>query len=455
MDPALLATLARELGPGFCRAPEALQKVASDDSTLPGRPEAVLRAQNAGEIAKLVGLAGRYGFPVVPRGTGTGLSGGAVATEGGVVVTTEAMQRILAVDTDNLVAVVEPGVVTQTLREAARAKGLFYPPDPASLATCTLGGNAATNAGGPACVKYGVTRDYVLGLTAVLPDGETLAAGVRTRKGVVGYDLTGLLVGSEGTLGIITELTVKLLPHPRETKAVAVLFPEARAAVTAVTAVMTSGLSPSAVEFMDRSCLGLVAKRLPFALTDAPVSLLLIETDGDPDQAARDIGRMEAVCRDCGALTVLPAATEAKRQELWEIRRVISTRIHETAPMYLAEDVVVPIARIPDLIEVLPGFGQRFGLTIYAFGHAGDGNVHVNITGEDGSHARGMACAAALIDVVLALGGTMSGEHGVGVVKQPFIEKELSPRSLALQQGLKTLLDPRNIMNPGKMLPRT
>ncbi len=454
MDAALLATLARELGPGFSSAPEALQKVLSDDSTLPGRPEAVLHARNTDEIATLVRLAGRYGFPVVPRGAGTGLSGGAVATEGGVVVTTEALNRILALDTDNLVAVVEPGVVTQTLREAARAKGLFYPPDPASLTTCTLGGNAATNAGGPACVKYGVTRDYVLGLRAVLPDGEAITAGVRTRKGVVGYDLTGLLVGCEGTLGIITELTVKLIPHPRETKAVAALFPESRTAVATVSAVMTSGLSPSAVEFMDRTCLDLVAERLPFALPDGPVSLLLIETDGDPDQAARDIGRMEAVCRETGALALLPAATETKRQELWEIRRMISTRIHETAPMYLAEDVVVPIARIPDLIDVLPGFGRRFGLTIYAFGHAGDGNVHVNITGEDGSVGRGMDCAAALIDVVLSLGGTMSGEHGVGVVKQPFIEKELSPRSLALQQGLKALLDPRGILNPGKIWPK-
>ena len=453
MDAALLAELARELGPGFSVAPGALAAVATDDSCLPGRAAAVFCPKSAAEIAALVRLADRHGFPVVPRGAGTGLSGGCVAESGGVILSTAAMNRILALDTRNLCAVVEPGVITATLRQAARQVGLFYPPDPASLATCTLGGNAATNAGGPACVKYGVTRDYVLGLAAVLPDGEAITAGVRTRKGVVGYDLTGLFVGCEGTLGVITELTVKLIPHPRDTRALAVLFPEAETAVAAVSAVMTSGLSPSAVEFMDRSCLTLVEELLPFDLPPGPVALLLVETDGDPDQAARDIGRMEAVCRDSGAVETLPAADEARRQALWDIRRQISTRIHESAPMFLAEDVVVPIANIPDLIAALPGLGERFGLGVYAFGHAGDGNIHVNMTGEAGSLERGMACAGALIRVVLGLGGTMSGEHGVGLVKKPFIGLELSPRSLALQRGLKTLFDPKGVMNPGKVLP--
>ena len=453
MDAALLAMLGRELGPGLQASPEVLDAAATDDSGLAARPAAVFFPKTADEIARLLRLAGRYGFPVTPRGAGTGLVGGALAVRGGVVVATTAMNRILAVDTANLCAVVEPGVITKTLRDAAKSQGLFYPPDPASLATCTVGGNAATNAGGPACVKYGVTRDYVLGLSAVLPDGETLKTGVATRKGVVGYDLTGVFVGSEGTLGVITELTVKLIPHPRDTRAVAALFPDARTAVAAVSAVMTSGVSPSAVELMDRACLGLVAELLPFELPEGEAALLLLEADGDPDQAGRDIARIEAVCRDSKATAVLPAPDEARRDTLWEIRRQISTRIHESAPVYLSEDVVVPISRIPDLIDELPELGRRFDLAVYAFGHAGDGNIHVNITGGPGSRERTVRLAEALIAVVLRLGGTMSGEHGIGMAKRPFIGMELSPRSLALQQGLKDLFDPAGIMNPGKVLP--
>jgi D-lactate dehydrogenase (cytochrome) len=453
MDAALLTLLGRELGPGLRTDQDTRNTAAKDESDITRLPDAVFFPQNASEVATLMRLAAMHGFPVTPRGTGTGLAGGAVPTEGGVVLSTTAMNRILAIDTDNLIAVVEPGVVTKTLRDAAQAAGLFYPPDPASLATCTVGGNAATNAGGPACVKYGVTRDYVLGLTTVLPDGETIKTGVATRKGVVGYDLTGLFVGSEGTLGVITELTVKLIPHPRDVRAVAALFPDANAAVAAVSAIMTSGVTPSAVELMDRACLMLVAEMLPFELPGGEVALLLLEADGDADQAARDIGHIEAVCRDHKALAVLPATDPARRETLWDIRRQTSTRINDSAPVYLSEDVVVPIGRIPELIGQLPDMGKRFGLAVYAFGHAGDGNIHVNITGEEGSLERCNALAAALFGVVLGLGGTISGEHGVGVAKRPFIDMEIAPRSIALQQGLKTLLDPKGVMNPGKILP--
>jgi D-lactate dehydrogenase (cytochrome) len=453
MDAALLAALRRELGPGFVFDQAALRAAATDDAGLVIAPEAVFFPADAAEVSRLLVLAGRHGFAVTPRGAGTGLAGGCLASEGGVVLDLTRMARIVNLDTANLCAVVEAGVVTKTLREAARAVGLFYPPDPASLATCTLGGNAATNAGGPACVKYGVTRDYVLGLTAVLPDGEIIRAGTATRKGVVGYDLTGLFVGSEGTLGVITELTLKLIPHPREVRAAAALFPDARAAVAAVAAVMAGGLSPCALELMDRACLGIVQELLPFAVPGPQAALLLFEADGDPDQAARDIGRMEAVCRDGGALAVLPAADASKREALWDIRRQISTRIHESAPYYLSEDVAVPIARIPDLIDALPALGARHGLAVYAFGHAGDGNIHVNITGEAGARDRALALARDLIAAVLALGGTMSGEHGIGLAKRPFIDMELSPRSIALQQAVKAAFDPAGVMNPGKILP--
>ncbi|MYL82947.1 FAD-binding protein [Desulfovibrio aerotolerans] len=453
LDASLAALLGRELGPGFTTAPAALTAAATDDSGLVLPPEAVFFPKSADEISRLMVLAGRHGFPVTPRGAGTGLAGGALAVSGGVVLDTTAMNRIVAVDAANLCAVVEPGVVTKTLRDAAAAAGLFYPPDPASLATCTLGGNAATNAGGPACVKYGVTRDYVLGLTVVLPDGEVVKTGTATRKGVVGYDLTGLLVGSEGTLGVITELTLKLIPHPREVRAVAALFPDARSAVATVAAIMAGGVSPCALELMDRACLGIVEELLPFALPGGEVALLLLEADGDPDQAARDIGRMEALCRDRGALAVLPAADAARREALWDIRRQISTRIHESAPVYLSEDVAVPIARIPDLIAALPALGRRHNLSLYAFGHAGDGNIHVNITGDTECRPRTLALARELIALVLDLGGTMSGEHGIGLAKRSFIDMELSPRSISVQRSLKAVFDPAGLMNPGKVLP--
>ncbi len=453
MDAALLGALGRELGPGFVYDAAARDAAAKDDAGLVIPPEAVFFPADAGDVSRLMVLAGRHGFAVTPRGAGTGLAGGCLAVKGGVVVDLSRMTRIERLDTANLCAVVQAGVVTQTLRQAAKDVGLFYPPDPASLTTCTLGGNAATNAGGPACVKYGVTRDYVLGLTTVLPDGEVVRCGTATRKGVVGYDLTGLMVGSEGTLGIITELTVKLIPHPREVRAAAALFPDARAAVAAVAAVMAAGVSPCALELMDRACLGIVAELLPFDLPGPEAALLLFEADGDPDQAARDIGRMEAVCRDGGALAVLPARNAQEREELWGIRRQISTRIHESAPFYLSEDVAVPIARIPDLIDALPALGQRHDLKVYAFGHAGDGNIHVNITGEAGSRDRAMALARDLIAEVLALGGTMSGEHGIGIAKRPFIDMELSARSLSLQRGIKAAFDPAGLLNPGKVLP--
>lgn len=454
LDPALAAELAARFGPGWSSRPEALSAAATDDSGLSATPEAVLMARDAARIADLLRLAAKHRFAVTPRGAGTGLSGGCVAAHGGVVLSTAAMNRILHIDVDNMIAVVEPGVVTATLRQAVRAKGLFYPPDPASLETCTLGGNAATNAGGPACVKYGVTRDSVLGLTAVLGSGETVETGSATRKHVVGYDLTRLLIGSEGTLGIITELTVKLIPHPRATAAMAALFPNPRAAVTAVSRLMTSGITPSAVELMDHRCLSLVRDELPFALPDAEAALLLLETDGSEAEARAAMAVTTEICRDGRALEILPAPDEARRQALWATRRRISTRIHEEAPVYLPEDVVVPLARIPDLIAALPDMERDFGLVIYAFGHAGDGNVHVNITGaEEGLRDAAWRCAERLMGLVLGLGGTISGEHGVGLAKKRFLPLEIGPESLAVQRAIKTLFDPAGVLNPGKLFP--
>lgn len=453
MDADILARLRDIFGQGLLAAPDDLSGYARDESGLSRPAEAVVFAENAGQVSALLRLANERHFPVTPRGTGTGLAGGAICAHGGVVLSLEKMTR-LSIDAPNLCAVAEPGVLTKTLRDAANEAGLFYPPDPASLATATIGGNAATDAGGPACVKYGVTKDYVLGLAAVLPTGEIIDAGVQTRKGVVGYDLARLLVGSEGTLGVITRLTLKLIPRPKAVSSLAALFPDAHTAVKAVGAVMTRGLSPSAVEFMDHKCLRLVADLLPFPLPSLTPAMLLLETDGDPDQTAKDITSIGEICRDFGALELLPAPDETARETLWGVRRQISLRIHDAAAVYLPEDVAVPISRIPDLIDALPAIERRFGLDIYAFGHAGDGNIHLNLTAPDAAlRPQVEAAAEDCVRLALGFGGTMSGEHGVGLAKRGLLPLELSPVSLRLQRGLKALLDPGHVLNPGKIFP--
>ncbi len=456
LDAALRAELSRRFGPAFSVREKDLDAASKDASGLTRRPEAVLAARTVRDVQDILVLANRHGFPVTPRGAGTGLAGGALAAHGGVVLDLAAMNRILAITPADMLAVVEPGVVTMTLRDAVRERGLFYPPDPASLDASTLGGNAATNAGGPACVKYGVTRDYVLGLEAVLPSGELLAAGAATRKGVVGYDLTKLLVGSEGTLGIITRLFLKLIPHPRATRTALALFSDPERAVAAVGAVMTSGITPSCVEFMDHNCLFLVAGDLPFPSPGGRASLLLIETDGDEAAAEADMAHVVAVCRGMSASAVLPAGDEAARERMWRARRSISLKVHESAALYVSEDVAVPLSRIPELLVAVEALEREHGLLTYAFGHAGDGNIHLNMTAETcntEATRRMESMVEKVLRAVLDLGGTISGEHGLGLAKRRFAPLELSPASLVLQKGLKRLFDPGRIVNPGKLFP--
>ncbi|MHC1699434.1 MAG: FAD-binding oxidoreductase [Humidesulfovibrio sp.] len=457
--PDLLDLLGREFGADLLADEAALAARSRDESGLVRVPAAVLLAQSEEQVVRLVGLANAHNFAVIPRGAGTGLAGGCLATAGGgvpgVVLDLTAMNRILRIDTKSLTATVEPGVITGDLRAAAKAVGLFYPPDPASLATSSIGGNAATNAGGPACVKYGTTRDYVLGLRAVLPTGELIRAGVNTRKGVVGYDLTRLLVGSEGTLGVITELTLKLIPHPRAAACVAAVFADLNAAMRAIIAIMTRGHLPSAAEFLDARCLALVGDLLPFAVAGGQSALVLMEADGDANQVRREADGMEAICRELGATHILPSATDdADREAIWAVRRSVSTRIHEACAVYLPEDIAVPIGRIAEMVAALPGVEARHGVTIYAFGHAGDGNIHLNLTAPDEAlRPRVEAAAEDCVRLALGLGGTISGEHGIGQVKRGLLPLEIGPVSLRLQRGLKALLDPRNVLNPGKIFP--
>jgi glycolate oxidase len=453
LTPEILDLLRRELGPdAVLTDPGLLDEYGKDESGLCLPPQAVIKAHSTEQVANLLQLANEHRFPVTPRGGGTGLAGGCVPVLGGVVLSLREMNRILSIDESNMLAVVQPGVLNQDLKDAAKAVGLCYPPDPASLDTSTIGGNAATNAGGPACVKYGVTRQYVLGLTAVLPTGEIVHTGGRTRKNVVGYDLTQLLVGSEGTLGVITELTLRLIPHPAAVQAMAVVFPDLTVAMKAVTGLLLSGCTPSALEFLDSKCLHLVGDLLPFAEMGESAAMLLIETDGEEEQVEREMDRISALCWNMGASHLLPAEDEARREELWTVRRQVSVRIHDTWPVYVPEDVAVPIGRIAELVRDLPELEQRYGVTIYAFGHSGDGNIHLNITATDRDHMGPVEdCVEDVLKRVVAMQGTISGEHGIGFVKKAFMPWEIGKKSIEIQRGMKHLFDPNMVLNPGKL----
>jgi glycolate oxidase len=432
--------------------PQAIEEFSRDESTLNHRPELVVEARSAEQVSQLLTLANKYRFPVTPRGAGTGLAGGALPVHGGVVLSLAGMNRIKSIDTRNLIAEVEPGVITKALRDAAQQKGLFYPPDPASLDKSTVGGNAATNAGGPACVKYGTTRDYILGLEGVLPSGKMISAGVKTRKGVVGYDMTHLLVGSEGTLGVITGLILKLIPYPPAVRCQAAVFPDLHSAIEAVTQIMARGHLPSAVEFMDYRCLDLVGDLLPFQIPGENASLLILETDGHPEQVDKEITKIGEVCVDLGATHLMAATNTDDRERIWEVRRQVSQRIHEHWDLYVPEDVVVPIGRIAELVDLLPAYERKYNMVIYAFGHAGDGNIHLNFTAKNHSQLqlveRGIK---GILEEILFMDGTISGEHGIGLAKKQFLPLELAGEAIDLQKGIKRLFDPNMILNPGKI----
>jgi len=415
-------------------------------------PELVVEATHATQIEKLLKLANYYHFPVTPRGLGTGIAGGAVPLCGGVVLSLARMNRILSIERENLIAVVEPGVVNKDLKDAVAREGLFYPPDPASLDTCSIGGNAATNAGGPACIKYGTTKNYVLGLEAILPSGEQITAGVQTRKGVVGYDLLHLLIGSEGTLGIITKLILRLVPHPKSLSTLVAFFPELTAAMRAVTSILIHGHVPSAIEFMDKRCLTLVGDLLPFADAGRAGAFLLVETDGVPDLVDREIEDIGTLCLECGAADVMVAPDSQKRGRLWEIRREVALRIEDSAPVYIPEDVVVPIGSIARFVAHLPEYEDAYDMKIYSFGHAGDGNIHLNITAESPARKKMIEEGVKkILAMVLAMGGTISGEHGIGAAKKAFLPMELGSESIRIQKEIKKLFDPNLILNPGKI----
>lgn len=439
-------------------APEELLTYAYDGSGQDYPPAAVVFPQSSAEIAAVLRLAGESQVPVIPRGAGTGMCGGALAVQGGIILALARFNRIIAIDPDNQLAVVQPGVITADLQAEVARHGLFYPPDPASRAFCTLGGNVACGAGGPAAVKYGVTRDYVLGLEAVLASGDIIRTGVRTAKGVVGYDLTRLLVGSEGTLAVISEITLRLIPLPPAKSTLLLLCPDLAGATALVSAILRR-LTPSTLEYLDRTALALVADRLPADLrATAAAALLLLEFDGDVAEIAAQGRRLEEFIATQPGVILRRATSPVEAEQLWAARRAVSPAAFQLRPHKSSDDVVVPRSRIPELVATTEELAAATGLPIFTFGHAGDGNIHVNIMlDRDNDNERRAAAAArdAIQRRVLELGGTLSGEHGVGISKAAAIAAEVEPAALALMRNLKKVFDPANILNPGKIFPPT
>lgn len=450
-DPFLRELEARFAPECVIRDAGALDPYARDNKVEGVPPVAVVCPRSEDDVVRLVRLCAEHRVPVVPRGAGTGTVGGAVPESRCVAVDLTRMNRVLEIDPGDMIARVEPGIVTDVFQARVERAGLFYPPDPASADRCTLGGNVATNAGGLRAVKYGVTGDWVLALSAVLADGRVLRTGHRPRKGVVGYDLTHLFVGSEGTLGVISEITVRLARRPEARRTLIASFADLSRCARGVQAILAGPVLPSAIELVDAECV--VAARDAGHASPFDGPYLLIEVDGRPGDVVRDIAEIGALVRDHGA-TVTMARDEVESRALWDARRAISDALRDAAPKKMSEDITVPLSRLVDVLDGVRELAAPRALRHVSYGHAGDGNLHVNILydpAEPGVIDRVAAFRSDLFDLTLRLGGTMSGEHGVGIAKRPFIARELSPVSLAAHRAIKQALDPEGLMNPGKI----
>jgi len=422
----------------------------------PAMPDAVVLPGSAEEVARLVELANEQKLPIVARGAGTNLTGGARAIRGGLVVSTQRMNKILSVDESVLQAVVQPGVVTRDLHRAVEEKNLFYPPDPQSHDTCTIGGNLAENAGGPRAVKYGVTRHFVLALQVVLPTGELVRLGARTIKSVAGYDMVSLLVGSEGTLGIITEATLRLIPLPRHRGTVLAVFSSLETAASSVGAILQAGVLPSALEFVDGPTIECIQQHQPIGLPEDARAALVIEVDGAESQVAHETARVISVLESSGATELRQAADQKEAEVLWQARKAAGPALASIAPHKFNEDIVVPITKLPQAVSGIHEIAKKHGVACACFGHAGDGNIHANflVHPEDLRQAQEVHKAVEeTFQLVLSLGGSITGEHGVGTTKQAFLGKELSPTVMTVMRKIKDALDPNGIMNPGKIFP--
>lgn len=440
---------------------ENLLKYGSDETeNLSFPPEVVLKPNNTEEVSAILKICNEHSIPVTPLGARTGLSGGALSVHGGVGLSMERFNRIIEIDENNLQATVEPGVINQVFQEAVKEKGLFYPPDPASWGSCFLGGNLALNSGGPRAVKYGVTSDYVLNLEVVLASGDVIWTGANTLKNSTGYNLTQLMVGSEGTLGIITKAVFKLIPEPTENLLMLVPFNSEEKACEAVPAIFKAGVIPSAMEFMERDAIDFTLKYIDgisMEVGDEVQAHLLIEVDGnDPEVLMKDCEKIMSVLEQYEAGEILFADTAAQKEMLWKMRRRVGEAVKANS-IYKEEDTVVPRYEMPRLLKGVKEIGKRYGFTSVCYGHVGDGNLHVNIIKGDMPEAKWnnelTAAIREIFELCVSLGGTISGEHGIGFVQKNFMDIPFSKVELELQRGIKRNFDPKGILNPSKVFP--
>ena len=420
------------------------------------KPEAVCQPMSTAEVAGIVQIANEYLIPICPRGRGTSLSGGPLPVHGGIVLDFSLWNTKLVIDEENLIAFVSPGVITSEINLAANKFGLMYPPDPSSAHVSTIGGNLAENAGGPRGLKYGVTKDYVLGLEVVTAEGKIVRTGGQTIKNVTGYDLTKLIVGSEGTLAIITEAILRLIPSPQASLTAMVLFDDIVDAGRAISKVLSSGIMPSKMEIMDQSSIIAVEEYASLGLPIDVEAILLIELDGHTLAIEEEMQRVATVCMDVGARSVQIAKDKQEEAELWQARKLVSPAIVKIKPTKISEDATIPRSQIPEMFRRLKAIKEKYDIHLVVFGHAGDGNLHPNIITDqrDQEEMRRVEMAVEeIFKAAIELGGTLSGEHGIGTMKSPFMEMELGIDGLAMMKSIKEAWDPKNILNPGKIFP--
>ncbi len=459
VTPALIDALRHVVGAEHVVTAEPELSVFGRDETEDWqyRAEAAVLPGTADEVAAVMRLAHEAGVPVTPRGAGTGLSGGALPVFGGIVLSVARMNRILEIDEENLMCRVEPGVITQVLQEAVLEKGLCYPPDPASKGSCLIGGNIAENSGGPHCVKYGLTNDYVVSLEAITPDGRRFSTGGKLRKDVAGYNLTQLLVGSEGTLAIVTEATLRLIPAPTHRRILLAAFDSLDTAAQGIVAVYRSRITPAALEIIEKAALQAAEAHLgrPVPYSDAEAQILL-EIDGfDEAQVEADLMRVGEVLMDAGALDAMLADTPAKEKELWRVRTCLGEAVKKVAA-YIECDTAVPPSKVPDLLRGVRRVAAEFGIRQISYGHAGDGNIHVNVLTDDTDRetraAKLQPAIDAIFQVAMELGGTITGEHGVGCAQARYLPLCRDPVAMEIMRAVKNALDPKGLLNPGKIL---
>ncbi len=439
----------------FLDTPEDLATYSYDGFLREFKPDGVIIPGSTDEISRIMRLANRERINIIPRGAGTNICGSSVARKGGIIVAFHRMNRILEIDPENRCAVVQPGVVNADLQKEVGRSGLMYPPDPASMFVSTIGGNVALNAGGPRGVKYGVTRDYLLGLEAVLPSGEVIKTGGKTLKNVSGYDLTRLMCGSEGTLGIFSEITVRLIPLPPAKATLQAVFSDLDDAATTVSAIIGSGIVPTTLELMDRVVLGVIRDYGGAEFSKEAEALLLIEVDGEEVLVEAQGKKIERFCKERGAIEVERTSSPEEAERLWQARRTAFGAVARLRPNCIVEDATVPVKRLSDIIRKIVDLADKYQLKIAILAHAGDGNLHPLIMTDLRDRqemARIDKALEELYEAAIAMGGTLSGEHGIGIAKDRFMTMEFSQSAIEIMRGIKRVFDPKNILNPGSFL---